>query len=360
QVDLSKFDAPAGSAPKAAEAPAVPGPSGTQAPSELTVPLQPQPTTQSTPTSAQSGEGQPRETPAEVKASPLARVMAEQAGVDLQTLAGKGSGPGGRIVRQDVESAFQQGAAVATPTSPAAAPAAAAPGATYEDRDLNRVRQAIARNLANSKPGAPHIYLTIEVEMDAALALRKQLNEIAEDERSRISVNDLVLKATALALRKHPDLNAHFLGGTPPKVRYFNQIHLTIAFPGEAGLMVPVLKDVDRKSLGQLTRDAKNLYDRVRNNKPLPDDFSGGTFATSNLGTYGIDEFQAVINPPQAGILAVGAATPKAVVKDGQIVVRTTMRVTISADHRVVDGVYAAQFLQEFKRLLEQPLSLVL
>jgi pyruvate dehydrogenase E2 component (dihydrolipoamide acetyltransferase) len=173
-------------------------------------------------------------------------------------------------------------------------------------------------------------------------------------------VNDLVMKATALALRKYPDLNAHYVDETPPKLRLFSRINLTVAVPGEHGLMVPVVKDVDRKPLSQIAREAKEMYGRIRSNKPAPDDFQGGTFAVSNLGRWGIDEFQAVINPPQVGILAIGAAAPRAVVREGKVEIRSMMRVTISADHRAADGVYAADFLVELKRLLEHPLSLVI
>jgi pyruvate dehydrogenase E2 component (dihydrolipoamide acetyltransferase) len=371
QVDLSQYSsAPAGDGKAAA--PAQPAQTAQTASAEPAKP-QPAPTAgraqaeaEATPAAAQaqSAPAQPQATQEptasaeDVKASPLARVLAEQSGVDLRRLAGKGSGPGGRIVRQDVEQA-----AKASPAQAGAAAAAlpAPSGAPYTDRELNRVRQAIVKNLALSKPGAPHIYLTMEVEMDAAMRLRKQLNDLVEDEPSRLTVNDLVLKATALALRKFPDLNAHFLSNeNPPKLRIFNQINLTVAVPGEQGLMVPVVKDVDKKPMTQIAREAKELYARVQSSKPGPDDFSGGTFAVSNLGRWGIDEFQAVINPPQVGILAIGAASPKAVVRDGQIVSRTMMRVTISSDHRAADGVYAADFLVEFKRLLEQPLSLVL
>ena len=308
---------------------------------------------------AQAGAG------GEIKASPLARVFAERTGVDLRQLAGQGSGPGGRIVRQDVEAAAQRPAPRPLPAPQAgqAPMVAAGPVAeqSYEDRELTRMRALIARNLALSKPGAPHIYLTADVEMDAALALRKQLNElVGSDERSRLSVNDLVNKAAALALRSHPELNSHWVEGPPPKVRYFQRVDLGFAVQAEDGLLVPVIRAADTKSLTQLAREAKDLYEKVRAGKRSPEDLSGGTFTVSNLGQWGIDEFQAVINPPQAGILAVGAASPKAVVRDGQVVVRTMMRVTISADHRVVDGVYAARYLQELKRLLEQPLSLVL
>jgi pyruvate dehydrogenase E2 component (dihydrolipoamide acetyltransferase) len=290
--------------------------------------------------------------------------MAEQSGLDLRALAGRGSGPGGRIVRRDVEEAAQRGPArEAAPAAPAAAPAPpAAPVVeqSHEDRELTRLRQLIARNLAASKPGAPHIYLTVEVEMDAALALRRQLNDLVQDERERISVNDLANKAVALALRKFPDLNTWYVDEKPPKIRAFRRIDLGMGIQAEDGLLVGVIRAADTKSLTQIARESKDLYEKIRAGKRAPEDLSGATFTTSNLGQWGIDEFQAVINPPQAGILAIGAAAPKAVVRDGQVAVRTTMRATISADHRVVDGVYAARFLQELKRLLENPLSLVL
>jgi pyruvate dehydrogenase E2 component (dihydrolipoamide acetyltransferase) len=372
-VDLSQYGGGQGAAaPAAPAAPASPAPA--PAPAAAAAPVQaeqpptppgsagvsPAPAAQAPTSSASPGaqSAPAAANGADVKASPLARVMAEQAGLDLRALAGRGSGPGGRIVRQDVESAVKEGVRAPAAASPAAQ--AGPSGAAYEDRELNRVRQAIARNLALSKPGAPHIYLTMDMEMDAAMALRKQLNDLVEDDASKISVNDIVLKAVALALRKYPDLNAHFQDGKPPALRIFSNINLTVAVPGEQGLMVPVVKDVDRKPVSQIAREAKELYGRVQGGKPGPDDFSGGTFAVSNLGRWGIDEFQAVINPPQVGILAVGAATPKPVVRDGKVEVRTIMRVTISADHRAVDGVYAADFLVELKRLLERPLSLVI
>ncbi len=368
QVDTSAYQSPA----DGAAAPAAAPPAEAEAiPPAVVAPTREAPAADAagsagTRSSADAGEtstAMPQEpTPdaGDVKASPLARVMAEQAGVDLRALAGRGSGPGGRIVRQDVEEAAKRGPSAPTPQTAQATTSTAPAGAPFEDRELNRVRQAIARNLALSKPGAPHIYLTMEIEMDAAMALRKQLNDLIEDEPSRLSVNDLVLKATALALRKYRDLNAHFMDGNPPRLRIFNQVNLTVAVPGEQGLMVPVVKDVDRKPLGQIAREAKELYARIQGGKPGPDDFSGGTFAVSNLGRWGIDEFQAVINPPQVGILAVGAAALKAVVRDGRVEVRTVMRVTISVDHRAADGVYAADFLVELKRLLEHPLTLVM
>lgn len=297
--------------------------------------------------------------PAEaVKASPLARVLAEQSGVDLRTLAGHGSGPGGRIVRADVEAAAHAHAQV----QPAVVPVASPPsGGAFTDEPLNRMRQAIARGMGIAKPGIPHIYLTVEAEMDEALALRQQINDLSSaDPRAKLSVNDLVIKASALALRTWPAVNAWFLDEAPARIRTWHQVNIGVAVSVDGGLIVPVIRDVPGKSLGQIARETKDVYDRVRSGKPAANDLQGATFTVSNLGAYGTEEFAAVIASPQAAILAVGAALPRAVVHDGQIVVRTTMRITLSADHRVVDGAYAAQFLKELKRLLEHPISLVL
>ncbi len=297
--------------------------------------------------------------PAEaVKASPLARVLAEHSGVDLRTLAGHGSGPGGRIVRADVEAAAHAHAQV----QPAVVPVASPPsGDAFTDEPLNRMRQAIARGMGIAKPGIPHIYLTVEAEMDEALALRHQINDLSSaDPRAKLSVNDLVIKASALALRTWPAVNAWFLDEAPARIRTWHQVNIGVAVSVDGGLIVPVIRDVPGKSLGQIARETKDVYDRVRSGKPAANDLQGATFTVSNLGAYGTEEFAAVIASPQAAILAVGAALPRAVVHDGQIVVRTTMRITLSADHRVVDGAYAAQFLKELKRLLEHPISLVL
>ena len=297
--------------------------------------------------------------PAEaVKASPLARVLAEQSGVDLRTLAGHGSGPGGRIVRADVEAAAHAHAQVQPTVVPVASPPS---GDAFTDEPLNRMRQAIARGMGIAKPGIPHIYLTVEAEMDEALALRQQINDLSSaDPRAKLSVNDLVIKASALALRTWPAVNAWFLDETPARIRTWHQVNIGVAVSVDGGLIVPVIRDVPGKSLGQIARETKDVYDRVRSGKPAANDLQGATFTVSNLGAYGTEEFAAVIASPQAAILAVGAALPRAVVHDGQIVVRTTMRITLSADHRVVDGAYAAQFLKELKRLLEHPISLVL
>ena len=237
--------------------------------------------------------------------------------------------------------------------SPARRPAG---GQDFEDRPLSRMRARIARNIGLSKPGIPHIYLTTDVEVDALLALRKQLSEAVGDPRAHLGERPGA-QGGALALRAYPDLNAWFVTEpAPPSARLPPDQHRRrrlrrgrAAGAGAAGR---------RHHLSALAREAKDAYERVKANKPRPDEYSRGTFTVSNLGQWGIDEFQAVINPPQAGILAVGGA-PKAVVRDGEVTVRTVMRVTISSDHRVVDGVYTAEFLQEFKRLIEAPFSLV-
>jgi pyruvate dehydrogenase E2 component (dihydrolipoamide acetyltransferase) len=318
----------------------------------------------------------------EVKASPLARVLAEGAGIDLRALVGLGSGPGGRIVRADVEHAIEAGIAIspvstahATPVAPSspvapvalptplASTASAVAGDGFTDEPLSRMRQAIVRGMGIAKPGIPHIYLTLEAEMDAALALRVQVNEVtAGDPKSKLSVNDLVIKAVALALRAFPAMNAWYIDSGPdsaPRIRTWSPINVGVAVSLDEGLIVPVIHDAASKSLVTIAREAKDVYDRVRAGKPGATDLQGATFTVSNLGAYGIEEFAAVIPTPQAGILAVGAAVPRAVVRDGHVVARTMMAMTISADHRVVDGAYAAQFLREVKRILEHPFALV-
>lgn len=326
--------------------------------------------------------GAPREATvadaADVKASPLARVLAERAGIDLRAIAGLGSGPAGRITRADVEAAIGAGVAspaaaaprpvqgkaaapAAVPAVPAAVPAAA--GAAFVDAPLSRMRQAIVRGMGIAKPGIPHIYLTVEVEMDGALELRARINEAtAADPRAKLSVNDLVIRAAALALRAFPAMNAWFVEAGPDgpaRIRTWQDVNVGVAVSLDEGLIVPVIHDAASKSLATIAREAKATYDRVRAGKPGATDLQGATFTVSNLGAFGTGEFAAVIPAPQAGILAVGAAVPRAVVRDGAVVARTTMFMTVSADHRVIDGAYAARFLGEVKRLLEHPYALV-
>jgi len=283
---------------------------------------------------------------ARVKASPLARRLAEEHGVDLAQL--RGTGPEGRITKEDVEAHL---AAAPRPAS------AAEGGADYTDETPGRMRATIARRMADSKQRAPHFYVTTQVVMDDALRVRQQLNR-EQEERRRVTVNDFVIRATALALRAFPHLNSAFLDG---KIRRFRRINIAIAIALPDGLIAPVLRDCDRKSLLQIGEEARALAERARAGHLRPEDTEGGTFTISNLGMYDfVENFVAIINPPHAAILAVGAAQPRAVVRDGQLGVATTMALTLSADHRITDGAEAARFLGEVKRLLENPFLLFL
>jgi len=290
-----------------------------------------------------------------VKASPLAKRMAEERGVDLSRITG--TGPDGRVTKEDVE-AFLASRPAAAPPAPGAPPGpAAAPGPDYVDETPSRMRSTIARRMLESKQQVPHFYITAEVGMDEALRARQQLNA-TYGEQQRVTVNDFVVRAVALALRKFPNLNSAYVEG---KIRRFRRINVAIAIALPEGLIAPVLRDCDRKSIVQLGQDAKALAERARSGHLRPDDYEGGTFTVSNLGMFDfVENFIAIINPPHAGILAVGAAQPRPVVRNGQLTTATTMQVTISADHRVTDGAEAAQFLGEVKRLLENPFLLFL
>jgi len=284
-----------------------------------------------------------------VRASPLARRLAEQHGIALGSIAG--TGPDGRITKEDVEAAIASGRAAAAKAVPAAPTA----GAAANDVPLTRIRQTIARRMTESKQSTPHIYITVSIEMDAAVALRRQFNDGA-DEAGKISVNDMVVRATALALVRFPALNASFAERV---IRQHGEINISIGVALPEGLIAPTLYHCDRKSLWEIAADAKALAERARTGHLRSEDLTGGTFTISNLGMFGVEVFSAIINPPQAAILAVGAATPQAVVRDGQVVAATLMRVTCAADHRVTDGAEVARFLAEVKRLLENPVWLV-
>lgn len=286
-----------------------------------------------------------------VRASPLARKLAEQHGIALAAI--KGTGPDGRVVKEDVE-AMLEAARGKTPSS--AAPAAA-PAPTVEARDvpLSRMRQTIARRMTDSKQHIPHIYLTVSIVMDAALALRKQLNETLDDAR-KVSVNDLVVKATALALVRFPNLNASFGDAA---VRQHGVVNINVAVALPDGLVSPTIYQCDTRPLWDIAMDTKAAAERARTGRLRAEDLTGGTFTISNLGMFGIDVFSAIITPPQAAALAVAAAKPQAAVANGQVTVATIMQVTASADHRVTDGAEVAQFLNEVRRLLEQPSWLV-
>jgi pyruvate dehydrogenase E2 component (dihydrolipoamide acetyltransferase) len=291
-----------------------------------------------------------------IKASPLARAIAAQRNVPLGALAG--SGPGGRIVKRDVE-----GYLASPPSSPAGRAAAGAagrpaipvpsvpPGTTIP---LTSMRRTIAKRLAESMYSAPHFYVTVEIDMDAAVSLREQLLR-AED--VKVSYNDLVLKACARALTRFPTVNASWTGEA---IQTHAEVHLGVAVSLAEGLITPVVKNADRKHVVEISREVKDLAARARDKKLKPEEFMGSTFTVSNLGMLDVTEFTAIINPPESCILAVGAVRKVPVVKDDQLAVGHRMKVTLSSDHRVVDGALAAQFLAEVRRLLENPVGLLL
>jgi len=281
-----------------------------------------------------------------VKASPLAKRMAEEQGLDLARVPG--TGPDGRITKEDVE-AFLAARSTAGPAR------AVDGGPESTDETPSRMRATIARRMVESKQQVPHFYITTEVAMDEALRARQQVNT-SLGEGVRVTVNDFIVRAVALALRSFPNLNSAYADG---KIRRFRRINIALAIALPDGLIAPVLRDCDRKPLLQISEEAKGLAERARSGHLRPEDYEGGTFTISNLGMFDfVESFIAIVNPPHAGILAVGAAQPRAVVRNGQLGMATTMKVTISADHRVTDGAEAAQFLGEIKRALENPFLL--
>lgn len=280
-----------------------------------------------------------------VKASPLAKKIAEEKGIDLRAL--QGTGEGGRIVRKDIE----------TYTPAVAASAAVAQVVSgqesYEEVAVSQMRKTIAARLGESKFTAPHFYLTIEIGMDKAVAAREQMNAISD---VKISMNDLVLKAAAASLRRHPKINSSWLG---TKIRYNHHIHIGVAMAVEEGLLVPVVRFADQKTLSQISAEVKVYGKKAKDKKLQPQDWTGNTFTISNLGMFGIDEFTAIINPPDACIMAVGTVKDTVGVVNGEIKPVKTMKVTLSCDHRVVDGAMGAAFLQTFKEFLEEPVKLL-
>jgi len=296
----------------------------------------------------------PTEATDRLKVSPLARKLAAEHAIDLATV--RGSGPDGRITKEDIEALVTAGTRP-KPTPGPAAPPTAPSGPDVESVPLSRIRQTIGRRMTESKQQAPHFYVTVEVGMDEALRVRQQLNETLDD-RGKVSVNDFVLKSASLALRKFSNLNSSLADAA---VRRFRRINMALAVALPEGLIAPVIHDCDRLTLAEIAARAKDLGERARSGHLRPEDLEGGTFTVSNLGMFGdVDSFVAIINPPHTGILAIGKAMPRAVVRGGQIAAATTMKITLSADHRVTDGAEAAQYLNEVKRLLENPLLLVL
>lgn len=281
-----------------------------------------------------------------LKASPLAKRLASEKGIDIARIAG--SGEGGRIVRRDVES---YNPALAAPMQ--ATPALAYGEESYHEVAVSQMRKTIARRLAESKFSAPHFYLTISIDMDEAIAARKAIN--AQDD-VKVSFNDMVIKAAALALRKHPAINAAWM---EDKIRYNQHVHLGVAVAVEDGLLVPVVRFADGKSLTTINGEVKTFAQKARDKKLQPQDWEGNTFTISNLGMFGIEEFTAIINPPDSCIMAVGGISEVPVVKNGQVVPGNVMKVTLSCDHRVVDGASGAAFLQTFKAYLENPVRML-
>ncbi len=289
-----------------------------------------------------------------VIASPLAKRIAGQKGVDLAGI--KGSGPGGRIVKADVEAA-QPGAA---PVSAAAAPAAPAAvpdfGIPYEGEKLNNVRKTIARRLTEAKQTIPHIYLTVDVRLDALLKLRGELNKALEPDGVKLSVNDLLIKALAKALVRVPKCNVSFAGD---ELRKYSRADVSVAVAAPSGLITPIIVDAASKGVAQISTEMKALADKAREGKLMPHEYQGGTASLSNLGMFGIKQFEAVINPPQAMIMAVGAGEQRPHVVDGALAIATVMSATGSFDHRAIDGADGALLMQAFKNLIENPLGLV-
>ncbi len=293
-----------------------------------------------------------------VKASPLAKAMAKEEGIELGQV--KGSGDDGRIVKRDIEDYLKQ---PKKQTAPAATPSnntsnqpvnLPQPQGEYEDTKVSQMRKVIARRLGESKYSAPHFYLTMEINMDKLMQTRKQINGLSD---TKISFNDFVVKAAAKALKEHKNINAAWQGDT---IRTFNYVNMGVAVAIDEGLVVPVVRNADTKSLSQIATEIRDLAGKARDRKLTPEQMTGNTFTISNLGMFGIDEFTAIINSPDACILAVGAIKPRLVMDNGEVKESNFMKVTLSCDHRVVDGASGAKFLQTLQAILEEPMRLII
>jgi len=280
-----------------------------------------------------------------VKASPVARRLADEAGIDLGRV--QGSGPGGRVVKRDVEEAKE---------SAGSRPVFSSSGPEYEDVPVSQMRKAIAKRLVQSIGPVPTFYLTIDVDMGRVLEARRSINAMLEETGQKVSINDIVLKATAAALARHPECNAQWHDGF---IRRYNAVHLGVAVAIDDGLITPIVRNAHAKGIAHIGGEVRELAGRARDKKLQPDEYTGATFSVSNLGMFGIHEFTAIINPPEAGILAVGGVEETPVVVDGQVVVRPRMRITMSCDHRVIDGAQGSRYLQTLKRMLEEPATIL-
>ena len=331
-------DEPAAPAPEAA-APAAPEPAA------------PAPATPAPAAPAAPAPAAPVAAGGRVKASPLARRLAEEMGVDLSQVAG--SGPGGRVVKRDVEAAKAAGVAAPAPAAPAWTP----DEAEYEDIQTSQMRKTIAKRLVTSIGPVPTFYLTVDIDMGRVMEARKSINTMLERDGGKISINDIVLKATAAALRQHPNCNAQWHDGF---IRRYNAVHLGVAVAVDDGLITPIVRNAHAKGIVQIGSEVKELAGRAREKKLMPEEYTGATFSVSNLGMFGIHEFTAIINPPEAGILAIGGIEETPVVVNGEVTVRPRMRITMSCDHRVIDGAQGSRFLQTLKGMLEEPTAILL
>ena len=332
---------PGEAVPEAAPVPAAPDP----APAPAAAPAAP-------PTPAPAPEPAPASADGQVRASPIARRLARERGIDLSTI--NGTGPNGRITEHDVES-YQAPAAAPVPATPA--PAAQPVAAPTDSRiELSRMRQTIARVTSDSKSTAPHFYVTAEIDMGKAMALRRDVNDESDPE-NRVSVNDLMVKACALALAKHPKFNSFFRGD---HLEVHGSMNVGIAIALDTGLILPGVSNCENKSLVQIAAATKDLISRANSGTLRNEEYSSTTFSISNMGMFDVESFTAIIYPPHAAILAVGSVKQQPVVRDGELAVGTMMKATLSTDHRVADGAEAAQFLMEIKRVLENPVSLLL
>ncbi|HET7275124.1 MAG TPA: pyruvate dehydrogenase complex dihydrolipoamide acetyltransferase [Longimicrobiaceae bacterium] len=297
--------------------------------------------------------GSPAPTEAEggrITSSPLARKLASEGGLDIGTL--QGSGPGGRIIKRDVERALEGAPAKSAPKAAPTAPA----GEAYTDIPLTQMRKTIARRLTQSIGPVPHFFLTVEVDMGESMSLRKRINERFADQDIKISPNDLIIKATAAALLRHPMVNASWTGDA---IRQYHQVDIGVAVAIDEGLITPIIRNASAKGVTDIAQEVQELAARAREMKLKPEEYTGSTFSISNLGMFGIDEFTAVINPPEAAILAVGAVADKVVANNGEMEIRSRMRMTLSCDHRVIDGATGAKFLQTLTAYLEDPLMMI-
>jgi pyruvate dehydrogenase E2 component (dihydrolipoamide acetyltransferase) len=333
-------------------------------------------TQEAAPSVADDASGNGQRAGGRIIVSPIAARMAAEANINIKTL--KGSGPGGRIIKRDIEAAINAGPQATQAAAPqgrtqedsaSATPRVADAGASqqplqqpavegaspYRDEHVSTMRSTIARRLTSSIGPVPHFFLTTEIEMDRTAELRATLNGI--DTQNKVSINDIIIKVAAVALTQHPQVNASF---QDKMIRYYERADIGVAVAIDEGLITPIVRGADRKSIGQISREVRELAERARARKLQPEEYLGATFSISNLGMFGIEEFTAIINPPEAAILAVGAMQPKPVVREGAVVVRQMMRVTMSCDHRIVDGATGAKFLQTFKKIMENPLMLML